>query len=441
MLNIDVALFMFAPLMVLIFAGVPVAFSLMSVALVFGLWQFGGAAVFLFVAKVQEITSSHILAAVPLFVFMGAMLERSGTANRLFEAIHMWTRRLPGGLAVGTIILCVLFAASSGVVGATETVVGLLAIPVMLRHGYDKGLISGTICAGGSLGSIIPPSLLVVILAVIGRIGIGEMFAGMLLPGLVLAGLYILYIMVRCSLDPKAGPRQPAGPNDPPLAAKLRITLVALVPPIGLIFAVLGTILAGMAVPTEAASMGAVGSVLLTLAYGNFSFAVLREAMVKTISITAMILTILLGGTMFSGVFIGIGGLFAAERAIEVAQLGPWGTMLLILILTFLAGFVMDVLSIILIVVPIALPLMAGFGFEKIWFFTLLLITLQTSLLTPPMAGAIFYLRAIAPPEITLRDMYRGMTPFIALHFVVLGLVMAFPQLALWLPEYLLGFD
>ena len=210
MLNIDVALFMFAPLMVLIFAGVPVAFSLMSVALVFGLWQFGGAAVFLFVAKVQEITSSHILAAVPLFVFMGAMLERSGTANRLFEAIHMWTRRLPGGLAVGTIILCVLFAASSGVVGATETVVGLLAIPVMLRYGYDKGLISGTICAGGSLGSIIPPSLLVVILAVIGRIGIGEMFAGMLLPGLVLAGLYILYIMVRCSLDPKAGPRQPA---------------------------------------------------------------------------------------------------------------------------------------------------------------------------------------------------------------------------------------
>ena len=441
MLSIEVGLFMFAPLMVLIFLGVPVAFSLMSVALVFGLWRFGDATVYIFVAKVQEITSSHVLAAAPLFVFMGAMLERSGTAERLFEAIHMWTRRLPGGLAVGTIAMCVLFAASSGVVGATETVVGMLAIPVMLRYGYDKGLISGTICAGGSLGSIIPPSVLVVILAMIAEIGIGEMFAGMLLPGLILAGLYILYITIRCGLDPKAGPRLPPAADDPPLAAKLRITVVALVPPVLLIFAVLGTILAGMAVPTEAASMGAVGSVLLTLAYRNFSFAVLREAILKTILITGMILTILLGGTMFSGVFIGIGGLFAVERLIEALQLGPWGTMVLILILTFLAGFVMDVLSIILIVVPIAIPLMTGYGFDIIWFFILLLITLQTSLLTPPMAGAIFYLRAIAPKEITLRDMYRGMTPFIALHFVVLGLVMTFPALALWLPEVLLGFD
>ena len=201
----DSALIMFAPLMALIFLGVPVAFALISVALVFGVLEFGGTAVHLFVAKVQEITSNHVIAAAPLFVFMGAMLERSGTANRLFEAIHMWTRRMPGGLAVGTIIICVLFAASSGVVGATETVVGMLAIPVMLRYGYDKGLISGTICAGGSLGSIIPPSVLVVILSLIAEIGIGDMFAGMLLPGLILAALYILYILIRCILDPKSG--------------------------------------------------------------------------------------------------------------------------------------------------------------------------------------------------------------------------------------------
>ena len=187
--------------------------------------------------------------------------------------------------------------------------------------------------------------------------------------------------------------------------------------------------------------MGAVGAVVLTVIYRNFTFAVLREAILKTISITAMILTILLGGTMFSSVFVGIGGLLAAERAIEVMAFGPWGTLFLILALTFLAGFVMDVLSIILIVVPIAVPLIMGFGFDIIWFFILLLITLQTSLLTPPMAGAIFYLRAIAPPEITLRDMYRGMTPFILLHFVVLALVMVFPELALWLPDKLLGFD
>jgi len=441
MLSIDIALFMFAPLMALIFLGVPVAFALMSVALVFGIWEFGDAAVHLFVAKVQEITSSHVLAAAPLFVFMGAMLERSGTAERLFEAIHMWTRRLPGGLAVGTIAMCVLFAASSGVVGATETVVGMLAIPVMLRYGYDKALISGTICAGGSLGSIIPPSVLVVILSLIAEIGIGDMFAGMLFPGLMLAGCYVLYILIRCTLDPNSGPRLPPSDDDPSLAEKLRITAVALLPPVVLIFIVLGTIIAGMAVPTEAASMGAVGAVVLTVIYRNFTFSVLREAILKTISITAMILTILLAGTMFSSVFVGIGGLLAAERAIEVMEFGSWGTLLLILALTFLAGFVMDVLSIILIVVPVAVPLITGFGFDIIWFFILLLITLQTSLLTPPMAGAIFYLRAIAPPEITLRDMYRGMTPFILLHFVVLALVMVFPELALWLPDKLLGFN
>ena len=437
----DSALIMFAPLMALIFLGVPVAFALISVALVFGVLEFGGTTVHLFVAKVQEITSNHVIAAAPLFVFMGAMLERSGTANRLFEAIHMWTRRMPGGLAVGTIIMCVLFAASSGVVGATETVVGMLAIPVMLRYGYDKGLISGTICAGGSLGSIIPPSVLVVILSLIAEIGIGDMFAGMLLPGLILAALYIFYILIRCMLDPKSGPRPPPSDDDPPLAEKLRITAVALLPPVILIFAVLGTILGGMAVPTEAASMGVVGALVLTIIYRNFTFGVLKEAILKTISITAMILTILLGGTMFSSVFIGSGGYTAAEEIIEVMQLGGWGTLFLILILVFLAGFVMDVLSIILIVVPIAVPLVTGFGFDTIWFFILLLITLQTSLLTPPMAGAIFYLRAIAPPEITLRDMYRGMTPFILLHFVVLGLVMMFPGLALWLPEVLLGFE
>ena len=441
MQSIDSALFMFAPLMALLFLGVPVAFALITVAAVFGFWHFGDSVVHLFVGKVQEIAASHALAAAPLFVFMGAMLERSGTAERLFEVIHMWTRRLPGGLAVGTIIMCVLFAASSGVVGATETIVGMLAIPVMLRHGYDKGLISGTICAGGSLGSIIPPSVLVVILSLIAEIGIGDMFAGMLFPGLMLAGLYVLYILIRCGFDSKIAPRVSEVGDTMPLDEKLRLTLVALLPPVALIFLVLGTILGGMAVPTEAASMGVVGAVVLTLLYRTFTWAVFKQSILKTISITAMILTILLGGTMFSSVFIGTGGLVAAERIIEVLQLGGWGTLILILFMAFLAGFVMDVLSIILIVVPIAVPLITGYGFDIIWFFILLLITLQTSLLTPPMAGAIFYLRAIAPPEITLRDMYRGMTPFILLHFVVLGLVMVFPELSLWLPEILLGFD
>ncbi|MDP6708747.1 MAG: TRAP transporter large permease subunit [Alphaproteobacteria bacterium] len=440
-MSVDFALWMFPVLLGAIFIGVPVAFALMSVAFVFGLAHFGDAAVILFAHKLQDIASSHILAAAPLFIFMGAMLERSGIARGLFEAIHLWTRRLPGGLAVGTILMCVVFAASSGVVGATETVVGMLAVPVMLQYRYDKGLISGTICAGGSLGSIIPPSVLVVILATIADLGIGDLFTAMLLPGLILAGLYILYILGVCLMRPDFGPRLPPAEDEPSFAAKLWITVVALLAPLSLIVAVLGSIIFAVAVPTEAAAAGAGGSLALSVIYRTFSLQVLREALLKTLQITAMILTIVVGGTMFGGVFVSAGGLVALNELLAAAAFGPWGTLWLILLVTFVAGFVLDLISIMLVLVPIALPIVTGYGFDPIWFSIALLLMMQTSLLTPPMAGAIFYFRAIAPDEIRLRDMYRGVVPFIALHFVVLALVMLFPDLALWLPEKLLGFE
>ncbi|PPR19657.1 MAG: C4-dicarboxylate TRAP transporter large permease protein DctM, partial [Alphaproteobacteria bacterium MarineAlpha10_Bin3] len=230
-MTFDLALLMFPVLLSVIFIGVPVAFALMSVALVFGIVQFGGAVVVMFAQRAEEVSSSHILAAVPLFIFMGAMLQRSGIAEGMFETIHRWTHHLPGGLAVGTIVICVMFAASSGVVGATETVVGMLAVPVMMRHGYDKGLISGTICAGGSLGSIIPPSVLVVILATIADLGIGELFTAMLFPGLILAGLYILYIMAYCTIRPSAAPRVAYIKDDTPLMLSLWRTALILLPP------------------------------------------------------------------------------------------------------------------------------------------------------------------------------------------------------------------
>ena len=434
-------LWLFPALLGVLFLGVPVAFALMGVAFVFGFFVFGDAAVYMYAHKVQDISSSHILAAAPLFIFMGAMLERSGIANKLFEAIHLWTRRLPGGLAIGTILMCVVFAASSGVVGATETVVGMLAIPVMMRHGYDRGLISGTICAGGSLGSIIPPSVLVVILATVGDLGIGDLFTAMLLPGLILAGLYIIYILVRCTAQPTAGPRLPPADDEPGLAEKLRITVVAFVPPLALIAGVLGSIIFAVAVPTEAAAVGAAGSILLTLLYGTYSHAVLREALLKTLTITAMILTIVVGGTMFGGVFVKAGGLTQIEALMGGLGLGRWGTLWVILGIIFVAGFVLDLITIILIIVPFALPLMVGHGFDRIWFAIAMLIMMQTSLLTPPMAGALFYLRSIAPPEIRLIDMYTGVMPFIALHFAVLGLIIWFPDIALWLPRVLLGFE
>lgn len=448
-MSAELALWMFPALMVMIFMGFPVAFSLLSVAFVFGAlrFNFSPMAVNVFAQKIDEVAAAYVLGAVPLFIFMGSLMERSGIAERLFEAIHLWTRRLPGGLAVGTVILCVIFAAASGVVGATESVVGLLAIPVMLRYAYDKGLISGTICAGGSLGTIIPPSVVVVILGPVADVDVGGLFMGMLFPGLMLALLYILYILVRCIIRPQDGQRLPPDENDPPLARKLVITAVALVPPVILIFAVLGTILLGWATPTEAAAMGALGSIIMVIFYRNFSLGVLKEALVKTLLVTAMILMILLAGNIFATVFTIAGGLVTTQELVESAGLSGWATMALLLILAFLAGFVLDLISIILIVIPIAMPIIETFTFHdlepgevKSWFCILFLIVIQTSYLTPPMAPAIFYLRGISPPEIRLKHMYAGVMPFIGLEIIALAVVMLWPDLALWLPEQMLKF-
>jgi tripartite ATP-independent transporter DctM subunit len=250
-----------------------------------------------------------------------------------------------------------------------------------------------------------------------------------------------LYILIYCLIRPEAGPKPVFEEDDTPLLERLWRTALVLLPPLALIVAVLGSIIFAIAVPTEAAAVGAIGGLLLTVLYGKFSLTVLREALLTTLSITAMVLTIVVGGLMFSGVFAGAGGLLALQNLLADANLGPWGTVSLILLITFLAGFVLELISIMLILVPIALPIVTGFGFDATWFCIALLIMMQTSLLTPPMAGAIFYFRAIAPPEITLRHMYRGVMPFIGLHFVVLALIVAFPSLALWLPSVLLGFD
>jgi TRAP-type mannitol/chloroaromatic compound transport system permease large subunit len=412
-------LLMFPPLLALLFFGFPVAFSLMGIALFYGFIRFGDAAIGLFVAKVDDVASNYVLGAVPLFIFMGSLLERSGVAERLFEAIHMWTRRLPGGLAIGTVMLCVVFAASTGIVGATETVVGLLAIPVMMRYAYNNTLIAGTICAGGSLGTIIPPSVVVILLGPTADVSIGDLFAGMIIPGLMLAACYMLYILVRCTLRPEDGRRLPPDENDPPFTKKLWITATALVPPFFLIALVLGSILGGLATPTEAAACGAVGSTLMTLAYRTLSFSILQEALVKTV-------------------------LIQTQNLLQGAELSPWATLAIVLLIAFVAGFVLDLISLMLIVVPIAIPIVTGLSYYdlgvgdiKIWFCICFLIMIQTSYLTPPMAPAIFYLRGIAPPEIRLVHMYRGVVPFILLHLVVLAAVLTWPQLALWLPTIL----
>ncbi len=424
----------------LMFLGVQVAFSMMITAVLFGLMIFGDRVIFQFIEKIEDISSNFVFDAVPLFVFMGAMLEKSGIADKLFEAIHIWTRRLPGGLSLATITMCIIFAASSGVIGATESVVGLLTIPIMLRYKYDKGLISGSICAGGSLGTIIPPSVVAVVMGPLANVSVGDLLYGMVFPGLIMAGLYLIYIFVLCTLYPVNGPRIPPEPGDPGFSEKLWISTRNLVPPLLMIFAVLGSILFGWASPTEAAAIGALASVLLTILYGRFRWRGLYDALVKTLLITTMIMTVLLAGTLFTGVFIGGGGINTASVLINKMQLTPWMLLSLMMSIIFIAGFFLDWISIVLIFVPLFTPLITAAGFDPVWFCILFLIMIQTSYLTPPMAPAIFYLRAVAPPEITIRHMYKGVVPFIALQCLTLVIVMVFPVLVTWLPSVMLNF-
>lgn len=428
--------FMLPVIFGLMFLGVQVALAMLLTATLFGMITFGPAVVHQFVEKIDDLASNFVFAAIPLFVFMGAALEKSGIADRLFEAIHIWTRRLPGGLAIATVLMCIVFAASSGVIGATESVVGLLTIPIMLRYGYDKRLISGVICAGGSLGTIIPPSVVVVVMGPLADVSVGDLMYGMVLPGLLMAGLYLVYILVLCIVKPERGPRIPPEPGDPTFMEKLGITARNLVPPLLMIVAVLGSILGGLASPTEAAAIGCVCAVLLTVLYRRFTWAGLYDSLLKTVRVTAMIMAVLLGGTLFTGVFIGGGGINLASTMIDQLSLGPWGLVFLLLFILFIAGFFLDWISIVLIFLPIFTPLVTAAGFDPIWFCILFLIMIQTSYLTPPMAPAIFYLRAVAPPEITMRHMYAGMVPFIGLQLIVLASTLYWPQLVTWLPQW-----
>ena len=277
--------------------------------------------------------------------------------------------------------------------------------------------------------------MVVVILGPVADVSVGDLFVGMLFPGLLLALSYVLYILVRCMLKPGDGPRLPPSDDDPPLAQRIYITATAMMPPLVLIFSVLGTIMLGWATPTEAAAMGAIGTVILTVVYGRFDVATLHAAFMKTLQVTAMILTILLGGTMFAGVFVALGGISAVEGLLAAADLSPTATIFILLFIAFIAGFVLDLISIVLIIIPVAVAVLRKMGVDDVWFCIMFLIVIQTSYLTPPMAPAIFYLRGISPPEIRLADMYRGVIPFILLELVVLALVYWFPGLALWLPS------
>lgn len=433
-------LLMLPGVLVAIFCGFPVAFSLMAMSLVFGYITFGDAVGAMLVGRAWEVANNYVLAAVPLFVFMGSMMEASGIANRLFYAMIQWTKGLRGGLALGTVIMCTVFAAATGIIGASEVVIGLLAIPPMLKYKYNKGLICGTICAGGSLGTIIPPSVVIVVYGPVAGLSVGKLLMAAIIPGLMLSGIYILYILIRCAIRPQDGPGLPADEMSLPLKEKLIMTATSMLPAILLIFSVMGTILMGLASPTEAAAMGAFGSVILATAYGKFNWESFKGACLTTLRISCMCLLLLVGGSMYTGVFLGMGGSMVTESIINSMNLSPTMTLVLFLGIGFTLGFLLDWVSVLLICVPIFTPLVKTLGFDPIWFSILFLMIIQTSYLTPPMAPAIFYLKGIVPPEIKLKDMFGGVIPYVVLQLIGITLLIIFPKLATWLPSVMLSF-
>ena len=433
------ALWMFPALFVLVFMGIPVAFAMIGLSFGFGLWFFGDSIGTQMLSRLQEAASNYVLTAIPLFIFMGSALERSGIAERLFYAIQQWIGRLRGGLALTSVSMCGVFSATTGIVGAVETVVGMMAIPPMMKQRYKHDLIAGTICAGGSLGTIIPPTIVVVVYGSVVEESIGDLFAGVLIPGVIMMALFLLYIGIRCQLRPEDGPPMSAEEISARFADKLKTTATALVPAFVLIFAVLGSILAGIASPTEAAGVGAFGAIVLIFAYRQFSLKVAFEVFEKAIRINAMVMFTVVGGTIFSAIFLVNGGDDLIQVFIDTVKPTPAELTILFLLVFFVLGFILDWVSIVLICMPIFAPMIKAAGIDPIWFGVLVCVVIQTSYLTPPVAPSIFYLRGIAPKEITYESMFIGVVPFVLCQLVVLAIVAFYPPTALYLPRLLFG--
>jgi len=420
-----IGLAMFLSCLVLLSLGFPVAFTFGGVALIFGLYAEGLQLFQLVAERMHSIMTNSTLMAVPLFVFMGLILERSGIAEKMLESMGSLFGRVRGGLAASTVLVGMVLAASTGVVGASVVTMGLIALPVMLKYNYDKRLASGVICASGTLGQIIPPSIILIILGDVLQQPVGDLYRAALIPGLLLVAFYIIYVLALASIRKDAAPAMPS--NDAPLSVQYWVAFKAIVPALALVLIVLGTVFAGIATPTESAAMGAVGAVVLALAGGNFRFTMLHQVAMETTKISAMVFTILAGATFFSMVFTYTGGDAAVEQMMQHLPGGKWGFIVLSMLAIFLLGFFIDFVEIAYIFVPMIAPILVTLGIDPLWFGILIAINLQTSFLTPPFGFALFYLRGVAPAEVKTTDIYRGVIPFIFLQLLVLALLVAFP--------------
>lgn len=454
-------LLLFLGIFVVLMTGYPVAFALSGTALGFaflGEWLgvFDGAFIAALPSRIYGVMTNDTLIAVPLFVFMGVMLERSRIAENLLDTLAMLFGRVRGGLGISVTLVGMLLAASTGIVGATVVTMGLLSLPTMLRRNYDPAIAAGTICASGTLGQIIPPSIILVLLGDVlsgayqqaqlskgvfspETVSVGDLFVGAIIPGLLLVVLYVIYLGVMALIKPESMPAIPA--KELPLDRATLWAQVgkAILPPLMLIIAVLGSILAGIATPTEAASVGSGGAMLLAALQGQLSLSTLREVMRQTTLVTSMVFMIFIGAALFSLVFRGYQGDELVSGFLTNLPGGVVGAVTLVMVLMFLLGFMLDFIEIIFVVVPIVGPVLLAMDLSPVWLGVLMAVNLQTSFLTPPFGFALFYLRGVAPPELTTRDIYRGVVPFIAIQVLMVGILALWPELATWLPKQVYG--
>jgi tripartite ATP-independent transporter DctM subunit len=429
---------LFGSIFILILAGYPVAFTLGGISIIFGFFVFDIDFFYLLPLRIFGTMTNYVLLAVPLFIYMGIMLEKSGLAESLLETMAMLFGRFRGGLAISVVIVGALLAASTGIVGATVITMGLISLPTMLKRGYSPELATGTIASAGTLGQIIPPSVVLVLLGSVMNVSVGDLFSAALLPGLMLVLIYLLYIIFMTWYRPADAPAIP----EEVLAAfraknMWQKVLKAFILPMLLILAVLGSIFAGIASPTEAAGVGALGATLLTISQGKFNFPILKQVMQETTHLTCMVFIILIGATSFTLVFRAMGGDHLLIETIQRANLSPGYFLVMVMVTVFIAGFFIDFIEIIFIIVPVVTPIFITLGIDLVWVGILLAMNLQTSFLTPPFGFSLFYLKGVAPPEVKTYHLYKGILPFVILQVIFLILIAIFPEIITWLPSKL----
>jgi tripartite ATP-independent transporter DctM subunit len=427
------SLLMLGFMALLLIVGVPFAFMLGATTLVFGYWQFGDGVLFLIASRYYSFLNEFILLSIPMFVLMAALIERTGMATRLFDAMQAVAGRLRGGVAIQTLIVAVVIAATTGIIGGEIVMLGLVALPQMLRLNYNRNLAIGVVCAGGSLGTMIPPSIVLIFYGLTANVSIGDLFAATLVPGLLLAGIYIAYVVILCTIRPDHAPMTPVTVTTPRMSG-VRI-LAALGGPLLIVASVLGSIYLGIASISEASAMGVIAVLVLGLLQGDLRIADLKDALIRTGKTCGMLIWLTLGATALIGVYNLMGGIRFVSRLFVDLGLSPAQTILLMLLVFFVLGLFIDWLGILFLTMPVFVPLVVQMGYDPVWFGVMFCLAMQVSYLSPPFGWAALYLKGVAPPGITLAQIYRALVPFIGLQLIAIALVFSFPGLALWLPS------